>query len=197
MDIRLRAKILGLYQKYKEEDQSKENRLDRWRNLEPESAEFISIIIRGQRSKNVLEIGTSNGFSTMWFADAIRSTRGKLVSIEIEKSRTILAQSSLTELGLIENVELLTIDAEDYLAQAGPDFDIVFLDAERKYYTTYWPDLKRLLDKEGALLLVDNVISHQNQCKDFINLVLTDSDFIHSIINVGAGILMVTKNRIH
>ncbi|WP_292010210.1 O-methyltransferase [Chryseobacterium sp.] len=194
MNTELKNKILKLYEGFKEEDNIKENRLDRWRNLEPESAEFISILIRSQQSKNVLEIGTSNGFSTLWLSDAVKSTGGKLISVEIEESRTLLAKNNLTEFGLMNNVELITADAKDYLAKTAPVFDTIFLDAERKYYTEYWPELKRLLSKDGALLIVDNVISHQHQVEDFQNLIIEDTGFTSTVVNVGKGILLVTKN---
>jgi len=193
MEQKLKQEILHLYKKLKEEDNTKENRLDKWRNLEPESAEFISIIIRTQQSKSVLELGTSNGFSTLWLSDALNKTNGKLVSIEIEKKRTELARNHLINFKLIDNVELLTTDAKDFLFTAKPIYDLIFLDAERKYYVDYWNYLEKLLDKKGSLLIVDNVISHQNDVADFISIIENNKDFIVSTINVGAGILLVTK----
>ncbi|WP_419870057.1 O-methyltransferase [Chryseobacterium sp. CT-SW4] len=194
MNNELKTKILKLYEGFKEEDHLKENRLERWRNLEPESAELISILIRSQQSKNVLEIGTSNGFSTLWLSDAVQSTGGKLISVEIEESRTLLAKNNLTEFGLIHNVELITADAKDYLKNVLPIFDSIFLDAERKYYSEYWPELKRLLSKDGSLLMVDNFISHREQVEDFYGLITEDLTFTSTVINVGKGILLVTKN---
>lgn len=193
MEQRLKQEILLLYNQLKEEDNKNENRLERWRNLEPESAEFISIIIRTQQSKNILELGTSNGFSTLWFADAIKSSDGKLISIEIEKNRTELARGYLADFKLIDNVELITTDAKDFLVTAEPIYDIVFLDAERKYYVEYWTYLKMLLSKKGSLLVVDNVISHKNDVAEFISLIDNDIDFMTSTINIGAGLLLVTR----
>ncbi|PWK16778.1 putative O-methyltransferase YrrM [Arcicella aurantiaca] len=193
MEQQIKQEILQLYKQLKEEDNQKENRLEKWRNLEPESAEFISIIIRTQQSKNVLELGTSNGFSTLWFADALNNSKGKLTSIEIEEHRTELARNYLTNFKLIDNVELLTMDAKDFLVQATPIYDIIFLDAERKHYVEYWIYLKKLLNKKGSLLIVDNVISHQNDVKEFVALIGNDKDYIVSTANIGAGILLVTK----
>lgn len=190
----LRNSLENLYKTYKEEDKIKENRLERWRNLEPESALFISIIIRGQQSKHVLELGTSNGFSTIWFADALRTTNGFLTSVEIEEARTLLAQENLNQYQLIEQVELITIDAQVFLTNAKPIYDLIFLDAERKFYIDYWPNLKKLLQKSGTLLIVDNVISHKEEVENFIQIIHTDPDFMSTIINVGAGILLVSHN---
>lgn len=193
MNVNLKNEILLLYNQLKEEDNQKENRLDRWRNLEPESAEFISVIIRAQQTKNMLEIGTSNGFSTLWFADALKSTQGKLITIEIEKDRTEAARNYLNNFDLIHQVELITMDAKDYLNSIEKEFSLIFLDAERKYYTSYWENLKMMLDKKGNLLIVDNIISHKSDVEDFIELIESENKYVLSIINIGAGLLFVTK----
>ncbi|WP_313386278.1 class I SAM-dependent methyltransferase [Chishuiella sp.] len=193
MNVNLKNEILLLYNQLKEEDNQKENRLDRWRNLEPESAEFISVIIRAQQTKNMLEIGTSNGFSTLWFADALKSTQGKLITIEIEKDRTEAARNYLNNFDLIQQVELITMDAKDYLNSIEKEFSLIFLDAERKYYTSYWENLKMMLDKKGNLLIVDNIISHKSDVEDFIELIESENKYVLSIINIGAGLLFVTK----
>ncbi|MBW1654584.1 O-methyltransferase [Flavobacterium quisquiliarum] len=193
MEQKLKLEILQLYNQFKEEDGKKVDRIEKWRNLEPESAEFISILIRTQQSKNVLELGTSNGFSTLWFSDALKRTNGKLVTIEIEAKRTELARKYLTSFKLIENVELITTDVKDFLIEADPVFEIIFLDAERKYYIEYWINLKKLLDKKGSLLIVDNVLSHKDDVSEFISLIENDENFIISTVNIGAGLLLVTK----
>lgn len=193
MEHTLKNAILQLYKILKQEDNKKENRLERWRNLEPESAEFISLIIKTQQSKNILEIGTSNGFSTLWFADALKGLNGKLVSIEIDESRTEKARKYLTSFNLIENVTLISTDAKDFLVISQPEYDLIFLDAERNYYVGYWGYLQNLLTKKGSLLIVDNVISHQAEVSEFINLIENSQDFIISTINIGAGLLFVTK----
>lgn len=193
MEQKLKLEILQLYNQFKEEDGKKVDRIEKWRNLEPESAEFISILIRTQQSKNVLELGTSNGFSTLWFSDALKRTNGKLVTIEIEAKRTELARKYLTSFQLIENVELITTDVKDFLIEADPVFEIIFLDAERKYYVEYWINLKNLLDKKGSLLIVDNVLSHKDDVSEFISLIENDENFIISTVNIGAGLLLVTK----
>jgi predicted O-methyltransferase YrrM len=193
MEPNLKKEILLLYEQFKNEDNTKENRLDKWRNLEPRSAELISIIIRCQQSKNVLELGTSNGFSTIWFADALKSTNGKLTTVEIERNRTELAKKNLADFKLTDFVELITADAKDYLEKSHPIFDLVFLDSERKYYTEYWLDLRKLLNKKGSLLVVDNILSHKKEVSEFIALIENDLSLTISILDIGAGLLFVTK----
>jgi predicted O-methyltransferase YrrM len=141
----------------------------------------------------VLELGTSNGFSTLWLADAVTSTHGKLVSVEIDKSRTELAEKHLSRFRLLAATELISADAKDYLATTEAGFDLIFLDAERSSYVNYWSHLRRLLLKKGALLIVDNVLSHKKEVEAFISLVEKEADFVFFTVNVGAGLLLVTK----
>ncbi|MDQ1096341.1 MULTISPECIES: O-methyltransferase [Chryseobacterium] len=194
MNPKLKNEILQLYRTLKEEDNTKENRLDRWRNLEPESAEFISIIIKGQNTRHMLELGTSNGFSTLWFADALKNTGGKLITVEIDPQRTQLAKDHLAAYSIQSDVEFITGDAKEYLHNADPFFNIIFLDAERRYYTDYWKDLKRLLSFKGSMLIVDNVVSHRNEVQGFIGLIEQEQAFSLSILPIGAGLLLVTKD---
>ncbi|WP_294277629.1 O-methyltransferase [uncultured Chryseobacterium sp.] len=194
MNPKLKNEILQLYRTLKEEDNTKENRLDRWRNLEPESAEFISIIIKGQNTRHMLELGTSNGFSTLWFADALGKTGGQLITVEIDHNRTQLAKDHLAAYAIESDVEFITGDAKDFLHTAEPVYDMIFLDAERKFYTEYWKDLKRLLSFKGSLLIVDNVVSHKDEVQDFMALIERERAYSLSILPVGAGLLFVTVN---
>lgn len=195
MNTTIRSEIEDLYKKYKSEDSVKQDRLERWRNLEPESALLISIIIRSQQTKHLLEIGTSNGYSTLWFADALQTSGGRLTSVEIDPKRTQLARENLNRFGLSGNTELITADAKEFLKQAEANYETIFLDAERQYYIEYWNDLKRLLiHKKGAVLIVDNVISHQTEVDSFIEIIQNDDQMICTVVNAGAGLLLVTIN---
>lgn len=194
MDNLFQEKLLLLYQNLHAFDSQQADRLDRWRNLEPESAEFLSILIRTKQAKNVLEIGTSNGYSTLWIADALEMTDGFLTSLEIDQNRTLLAQQYLQEFKLDHRANLITIDAAVFLENPTTVYDVIFLDAERTYYTSYWPALQKLLlSQAGSILIVDNVISHQEQVEDLISLIESDSNMMKTILPVGAGLLVVTK----
>ncbi|MCC9044364.1 class I SAM-dependent methyltransferase [Myroides sp. M-43] len=193
MNPQLKKAFLDLYDTFKKEDALKTDRLDKWRNIEPESAEFLSLIIKTKNAKRVLELGTSNGFSTLWLAEAISHLEGEVISIDIERERTNKAFDNLKQFDLQSYVELLTYDAGQYLADTNLDFDLILLDAERSYYTQYWKDLERLLlQTEHSLLVVDNVISHETEVEEFIALI-NDSKFKKVILPIGAGLLLVSK----
>jgi predicted O-methyltransferase YrrM len=139
----------------------------------------------------VLEIGTSNGYSTIWLGDAVEATGGTLLTLEIEPSRTALAKENVARAGLADIVELRTEDAGAAL-RAFPDgaFDVVFLDAERDAYVGYWRDLVRTL-KPAGLLAVDNVISHDSELVDFRAVVTHDERVTEALVPIGAGVLLV------
>ena len=128
------------------------NRLDRLRNVEPDTAELLGVLVRATRSRRILEIGTSNGHSTLWLADAAESTGGRVQTLDIDPRRTELALANLHRAGLDGLVECRTIGAAQALAEYPDDaWDLVFLDAERPEYAGYWPNLRRVLAPGGSV----------------------------------------------
>lgn len=95
--------------------------------------------------------------------------------------------------GLSEVVTALCLDVATFLQNSQIHYDFILLDAERPAYPSYWGDLKMALQNSGSVLVVDNVLSHVEQVKDFIILVKTDSNFEQTILPIGAGLLLVKK----
>jgi predicted O-methyltransferase YrrM len=174
-------------------DAAEADRLLRFRNVEPETAELLSLLIRSTRARSILEIGTSNGYSTIWLADAAEATEGTLVSVEIDYERTELARANLASAGLV--AELRTEDAGETLRRASDGrWDFVFLDAERPAYAGYWPDLLRTLRPSGGLLAIDNVLSHADEVEDVTRLIDAEPSVESVLVPVGAGLRLVVRN---
>ncbi|WP_425879865.1 O-methyltransferase [Acinetobacter sp. TWP2-2-3] len=180
-----------LYEKFHRHDLKQADRLHRYRNIEPESGRFLSMLIRAQQSKNILEIGTSTGYSTLWLAEAARQTQAMITTLEVDAERVAQAKQYATEIDLADLINFKVIDAQVYLEAEKEIFDFILLDAERDAYVSYWPHLSRLLKAKGGLLVVDNVISHAAEVEEFIALIQQDPRFIMSIVPIGAGLLMV------
>jgi predicted O-methyltransferase YrrM len=145
----------------REHDSRQADRLARFRNVEAETGALLSLLVLATNTRRVLEIGTSNGYSTLWLADAVEQTGGHLISVEINPERTALARVNLERAAL--SAELRTADAAEVLPTLDPEsVDLVFVDAERPAYPAYLPDLKRILPP-GGLLAVDNAISHEHE----------------------------------
>ncbi|MDY6451631.1 O-methyltransferase [Acinetobacter faecalis] len=188
------AKIDALYQQFQAHDQAHSDRLKRYRNIEPESAELLNVLIRAQQSKHILEIGTSTGYSTLWLAYAAQATSAKITTLEIDAERSELAHQNAVDFSLDRFVEFLVFDAQDYLRQTTEKFDFILLDAERDAYCDYWNYLPQILKEKGGLLVVDNVVSHESEVNDFLNLVRDNPKFSTTILPIGAGLFLVTYN---
>ena len=185
----LAAEILAAARRH---DERQDDRLARYRNVEPETAELLWLLIRAMRAQRILEIGTSNGYSTIWLADAALASGGTVCSVEIDPRRTALAQENLARAGLA--AELRSEDAATTLAQAAPGtFDLVFLDSERDAYADLWPALRRVLRPDGGLLVIDNVISHAAEVAAVTALIEAEPSVLSMLLDVGAGVRLVTR----
>lgn len=195
MDDRLSALLEGLHRHGVEHDAGKSDRLERLRNLEPETARLLAVLVRASGARTVLELGTSNGYSTLWLADALRDTGGRVVSVEIDPGRGALAARNLDRGGLGAFVELRVQDAGRALSEsADAAWDMIFLDAERPAYVGYWPDIVRTI-KPGGLLVVDNVLSHAEEVHDFRDMIQTTPGVTEALAPTGAGALLVVRDR--
>ncbi len=173
-------------------DAAQSGRLARFRNVEPETAELLGVLVRATRARRVLELGTSNGYSTIWLADAVETTGGTLTSVEIDPARTELARANLDCAGV--PAELVTGDAAGTLrASADGAWDLVFLDAERPAYAGYWPDLLRTLRPEGGVLAIDNVLSHAPEVAEVTALIEAEPAVTTALVPIGAGVRLVVR----
>ena len=186
------SKVSALYQRFQEHDSTQADRIARFRNIEPESAQFLAQLVHIQQPEQILEIGTSTGYSTLWLAYAAQQVNARLTTLEIDADRSQQAASHLADFNLSNGVEFWVGDAAKYLKQSQAIYDFILLAAERDAYIDYWPDLKRLICAKRGVLVVDNVLSHADQVTDFIALIQQDEQFSLSTLAIGAGLLVVT-----
>jgi predicted O-methyltransferase YrrM len=92
---RRRALADSLYAASREHDDAEADRLARWRNVEPETAQLLAVLVRAMGARRILEIGTSNGYSTLWLGDAAEAVGGHVVSLEILPERTAAAAENV------------------------------------------------------------------------------------------------------
>ncbi|WP_343596372.1 class I SAM-dependent methyltransferase [Acinetobacter sp.] len=181
-----------LYQRYCQHDVAQDHRLARYRNIEPDSATFLAQQVLVQRSQNILEIGTSTGFSTLWLAKAAESTQGQITTLEIDVERSQMAAAQLDAFKIHTPVTFWVGDALEFLKQSQQSFDFILLDAERDAYVEYWTYLPHLL-KSSGICIVDNVLSHADQVIDFKKLVESDPSFLTTTLAIGAGLMCIVK----
>ncbi len=183
-----------LYAASHSHDQGRPNRLERFRNVEPATAELLGVLVRASGALRILKLGTSNGYSTIWLADAAEAIGGRLLSVDIDAARADLARENLRKALLDNRVELRTEDAQLTLrGSKDSEWDFVFLDAERPAYASYVRDLVRTL-APGGVLAVDNVRSHEHELLDFTSLIAAEQMLTQTVVPVGAGLRLAVAS---
>ena len=174
-------------------DNATSERPRRMLNITRDTGEFLSVLVRATSARRVLEIGTSNGYSTLWLASAARATGGAVTTVEISDYKVGLARHNFGRSDLASSITLVQDDAGRVLERAvDASFDLVFLDSERPEYPGWWPHLKRVF-RPGGLLVVDNASSHPERMAPFIALVKADADFTTILVPIGNGEFLAVK----
>ena len=155
-------------------------------NITPDTGRLLWILIRAQRARRVLEVGTSNAYSTIWLADAAREISGRVITLERSPDKVALARANLADAGLAEYVDLREGDAANTLTQLSGPFDLVFLDADRPRYLSYFELVFPKL-VSGGLLVADNVVSHAQELAAYLTQVKTDPRLFSVTVPVGKG----------
>lgn len=163
-------------------------------NISHQTAEFISMLIKISGVKNVLEIGTSNGYSTLWIADALKDSgnNGHLTTIEFYEKRQCIARENIEKCGLSEYVTFIQGRALEILPELDFVPDMVFIDANKSEYIRYFELLKDILPK-GSIILADNVVSHAAKVADFLDAIKNDVRYQSQVLDLPAGLLMALK----
>jgi predicted O-methyltransferase YrrM len=193
MDDARRALLAELHADGLTYDAAQEDRLNRRRNLEPASAELLALVVRMVGARLVVEIGTSNGYSTIWLADAVADTGGRVVSVDAGAIDE--ASENLDRAGLADRVELVSGDGGAFLADLGDDsVDVLFLDAERTEYAGWWPHPVRVV-RPGGVLAIDNVLAPSpDELTDFLALVDADDRLVGTTAEVGKGLHLAWRH---
>jgi predicted O-methyltransferase YrrM len=176
-----------------ENDNASIERSGRMLNITRDTGEFLSVLIRAMAARRILEIGTSNGYSTLWLAEAVPATGGMVTTVEVAEHKFRLASANFARSGLASIVKLIHDDADRVLQQSESDaFDFVFLDAERSQYVRWWRHLRRIL-RPGGLLVVDNATSHREEVAPLVAAVKADFAFVTSLVPVGNGEFLAVR----
>jgi len=139
--------------------------------------EFLYFIVKATRSRNILEVGTSHGFSAIWLGLGLEETDGRLTTIEIDRERYDLARRNVKEAGLSRRITCIRGDAHVEVTKLEGPFDFVFLDADKEGQVDYFNKLypKKLLP--GGILAVHNAIRQANFMKDYLEMIQKHPDF--------------------
>ena len=175
-------------------DASPDNRSRRMLNITHDTGEFLAVLVRAMGARRVLEIGTSNGYSTLWLAEAVQALNGMVTTVELSAAKVALARANFARACLQERICQVEGDAGDYLAaSADESFDLVFLDSERAAYLAWLPQIDRVL-RPGGLLVVDNATSHAQELAPFMQALRVAPGWSTSLVPVGKGEFLATKH---
>ena len=161
-------------------------------NITRHTGQFLAVLVQASGARRVLEIGTSNGYSTLWLAGAAREIGGSVTTVESADDKIALASANFARSGLSAFVALVHDDAGRLLQRTDHStYDLIFLDSERERYAQWWPDLRRVL-RPGGLLIVDNATSHPEEMAPFVALV-GSPEFATCVVPVGKGEFLAVK----
>jgi len=156
-------RVLAVLARLEEEDRAERDAgvpaARRSRQVEPTTGRFLFALAAAQAGVEVLEIGGSRGYSSIWLAAGARGLGGRVVSLEHDPEKCIAWRENVAEAGLEGSAELIAGDAFATLRATEDVFDLVFLDAEKEDYEALF-GLARPLLEPGAIVVADNVLSH-------------------------------------
>jgi len=161
----------------------------RTRNIDIESGRFLFILATGMQAKRIVEIGSSNGVSTIWWAAAMARTGGLVVGSDVRSDRVEEANANLAEAGLADYGRVELITPEHPLIDNG-SIDLLFIDAEKDDYSAHFG---RYIDavRSGGIILADNVTSHD--CTAYQAMIRARTDIETVTVTLDRGIEMSVK----
>ena len=180
-------KLINNYTDIKKAFQEQFNKINRLWNVEKETAELLSFLILLKKPNIVLELGTSNGFSTFYMAIHKDS---KIITIDVEKARQDLAKENLNS---FKNIEFVSERIEDYLPKIDYKIDFLFIDANKPNYLKYLQILEKHLSNE-AIIVADNIDSHKTTQK-YKDYVLNSKVYTTIHLSIDAGLLISYFNK--
>ena len=159
LDDRVRAVLTRLEAEDADERARSVPREQRARQVARTTGQFLFAYVAPQTDCEVLEIGGSRGYSTIWLAAGVRNLGGRVLSLENDPAKIEAWRSNIDEAGLSDWAELVEGDAFETLKRIDDVFDIVFLDAEKEQYEALFAEARTKLEP-GAVVIADNVLSH-------------------------------------
>lgn len=159
-------------------------------NVSPEAGRFFHLMLQAMVARKVLEVGTSNGYSTLWMVDALEKTGGWLTTLEQDPKKVEMATANLEKAGLKDRVEIIHGDARKTIQDLDKRFDFVFIDADKESYAHYLTHALKLV-RPGAIIVADNVDSHADDLGEFLAMIEEDPWLEDVRLPFGGGQVMI------
>ena len=160
---------------------------ERMRAVAPTTGQFLFSLMAPQTACEVLEIGGSEGYSSIWLGAAVRYLGGRVVSIERNPERAAKWRENVREAGLEDWMDLLEGDALEILPAVEDVFDVVFIDAEKEQYEPIF-ELARGKLEAGGLVVADNVLSHGEELETYVRARQSDPTLLSTTVPLDRGL---------
>jgi predicted O-methyltransferase YrrM len=191
----LDERVLEVLARLEAEDKAeREQGLDdsvRSRAVAPTTGRFLFSLVAPQTDCEVLEIGGSRGYSSIWLGAGVRYLGGRVLSLESDPAKIEAWRRNVADAGLDDWVELVAGDAHETLAEIDDVFDVVFIDAEKEDYETYF-ELARPKVEPGAVVVADNVLSHEETLGAYSRARQADPTLVSVTVPLDRGLELST-----
>jgi caffeoyl-CoA O-methyltransferase len=196
LDDRVRSVLARLEAEDADERARNVPREQRARQVARTTGQFLFAYVAPQTDCEVLELGGSRGYSTIWLAAGVRQLGGRVLSLESDPPKIVAWRANIEEAGLSECAELVEGDAFETLPPIGDVFDVVFLDAEKEQYEALFAEARTKLEP-GAVVIADNVLSHVETLGAYSQARQADStlESVTVPLDRGLEITVLLRNR--
>jgi predicted O-methyltransferase YrrM len=171
-------------------------------NITPECGNFLNLLIKSCNYKNIVELGTSNGYSGIWLGLGAKKTNGRVITVEFHQCRVDLASENFKYCELDNIIDIKQGKALEVIEQLKPSdynsmedkfIDFAFVDANKSEYLRYYQTLDKIL-KTGGMLAFDNVKSHGEKMADFLSEISQNPSYQLSFVDFGGGLLLALNS---
>jgi predicted O-methyltransferase YrrM len=161
-------------------------------NVLPEDGRLMRMLAESLEAKHVVELGTANGYSAMWFCLALRSTGGKLTTHEIDPQRIAMAKENFKRAGVEGRVTLVEGDAHETINKLEGPIDVVLLDAEKEGFTDYLAKLLPLVRK-GGLIIAHDSSGQAHMMDDYFKAITENRDLETVLVDASRWGMCITR----
>lgn len=164
---------------------------DGYYNISADTGQFFYILVMISKSKNILEIGTSNGYSTIWLGEAAKQNNGKVTTIEISEHKVKMALENFKRAKL-SNINIIHGDSLEEIPKLQGKFDFLFLDVIEEDYINYFRLAYPKLTKK-AIIVADNAIMFEKYMRDYLHYVRNHKNLRSVLVPIGSGVEFTLK----
>lgn len=161
-------------------------------NVPPEDGRLLRMLTESLEAKHVVELGTANGYSALWFCLALRSTGGRLTTHELDRDRIALARKNFKRAGVEDLVTLVEGDAHETIKRLRGPIDLVLIDAEKEGFTDYLEKLLPLVRK-GGLIIGHDSTGQADQMSAYFKAIASNPDLETVFVDASRWGMVITR----